>query len=181
MSTLRVIAALVIVLFAAAAGAADDATSVARRATEQLQAEIGAHRAEYTADHEALYARARQLLLPVLNVGLSAELALGKRWRRASHAEQAAMRASMEQALVRIYALALLDEEVDRRLDWKQSQMQALDGTTAVSATEAGEWPAQALLLFAMRRSVDGWQIYDVSFKGSSVIDGLRRRTQAAS
>ncbi|HZP11473.1 MAG TPA: ABC transporter substrate-binding protein [Nevskiaceae bacterium] len=167
-----------LLLFAVAPIAmADDATQVPQQVTEALQSDIRAHRAQYESDHEALYARATEIVRPSLNARLASELALGKQWRRASHAERDQLEAAMAQALVRIYALALLEQDTDRRLDWNRSRMKALDGTTAVYASAPGEWPTPALLLFAMRRDgEDHWQIYDVSYKGTSVIDGLRRR-----
>jgi len=173
---MKLIAALL--LFAVAPLAmADDATQVAQQITEQLQSDIRAHRAQYESDRDALYARAAEVMLPSLNVRLSAELALGKQWRRANRAEREQLEAAMAQALVRIYALALFERDADRRLDWNRSRMKALDGTTAVYASAPGQWPTPALLLFAMRRDGDDhWQIYDVSYKGTSVVDGLRRR-----
>lgn len=169
--------AAALLLFAVAPIAmADDATQVAQQVTEQLQSDIRAHRAQYESDHDALYAHASGILLPSLNARLATELALGKTWRRASKAERDQQEAAMAQALVRIYALALLEQDPDRRLDWNRSRMKALDGTTAVYASAPGLWPTPALLLFAMRRDGDRWQIYDVSYQGTSVIDGLRRR-----
>lgn len=177
MGAARIIAAPLLALMAFAAPAADEATVVVRNATEQLQSEIREHRAVYASDHEALYARASELALPAFDVRLASELALGKEWRRATANQRDEFEAAMAQALVRIYALALLEQDGERALDWNRSQMKALDGTTAVSATVHGDAPANALLLFAMRRNAAGsWQVYDVSFKGSSVIDGLRRR-----
>lgn len=174
---MRFILLVAAAFLSAAVAAAEEPTAVAQRMTEQLQAQIRAHRDEYESDHEALYARAAELILPSLDARLAAELALGKQWRRASGSEQSQLQAAMAQALVRIYALALLDRDADRTLDWKRSRMTALDGTTAVSATVSGDALAPVLLLFAMRRGGDDrWKVYDVSFKGSSVIDGLRRR-----
>lgn len=156
---------------------ADDATVVAQQVTERLQSDIRAHRAQYESDHDALYARAAELVLPSLNAHLAAELVLGKQWRRASRSEREQLQSATAEMLVRVYALALLGEDADRGLDWNRSRMSALDGTTAVWASPPSQWPTPALLLFAMRRDDhDHWQIYDVSYKGTSVIDGLRRR-----
>jgi phospholipid transport system substrate-binding protein len=160
----------------ATAGAADDRpTAVVKGATEQLQAQIRAHRNEYEQDRASFYRAVNAAVTPAFDLGYTSQLVLGKYWRSATPDQRARFQAAFAATLINTYGDALLDRGGSTEIRWLLSSIDALARTAAVRANATTDGPSPLTMLFALRLDdANRWLVYDITFEGVSLVTSFR-------
>src|ERR1044071_5650914 len=163
---------MLVALNTAALAGQGEPTDVVKGATEQLQAQIGAHRNEYRANPAAFHRAIESTVAPAFDLGYTSQLVLGKYWRTATPEQRARFQAAFAKTLVTTYGDALLEREGATQIRWMLSTIDAFERSAAVRAQIAmADGAPPASLLFAMRLDdANQWRAYDVSIEGVSLI-----------
>jgi phospholipid transport system substrate-binding protein len=155
------------VLVAAAPAPSDDAQAVMADLSTQLFAALDRDRAQFRADPDQFVLVADRLLAPHFDTEYAARIALGTYWRDATAAQRQRFAAALYQSLLRTYAAAVTEWSADRvRLVPLHADAAALQVVvrTLVTRTSGGAAPVD----YRLRKTVDGWKIYDVIVEGVS-------------
>jgi phospholipid transport system substrate-binding protein len=144
-------------------------------------------------DRAKALALAEQKILPHLDFREATQLAVGKAWHAATPAQQAKLVEEFRAMLVRIYSNAV---EVYRGQTMRVLPVRMAAGDTEVTVRNQyrREGRPPVPVEYAMRRTPQGWKIYDITVEGvslvltyraefetvtrSSGIDGLIKRLQ---
>jgi phospholipid transport system substrate-binding protein len=112
-------------------------------------------------------------VLPHFNFTRMTSLAVGKDWRKATPAQQAALIEEFRTLLVRTYSKALTEYR-DQTIEYKPLKMQAgdTDVTLHTRINQRGAKPVQ--LDYNLEKVEQGWKVYDISVGGVSLVTNYR-------
>ncbi len=120
-------------------------------------------------DHKKALALAEQKILPLVDFREATQLAMGKSWHSATPGQQTQVVDAFRQMLVRIYS-----NSIDA---YRGQTMKVLPVRMAPGATEVvvrnqylrdGRPPVS--VEYAMKKSPEGWKIYDITVEGVSLV-----------
>lgn len=129
---------------------------------------------EHLRDHpEELYALIEEVLVPRFDRAYSARLVLGKHWRSASKEQKKRFVHAFHQSLLSQYAEGMLEFTADKmqvlpfRGDAQKSKVKV---RTLVTLEDGKEVPVN----YSLRRTDDGWKVWDVVVEGISYVKNYR-------
>lgn len=139
-----------------------------RKVTADVLATVKSDK-DLLADRKRALALAEQKVLPHVDFREAAQLAVGKIWWKATPAQQERIVTEFRGLLIRIYSNALDT--------YRGQTMQVLPVRVAAGATETtvrnryikpGAPPVP--VEYAMKKTPDGWKIYDITVEGVSLV-----------
>lgn len=139
-----------------------------RKVTADVLATVKSDK-DLLADRKRALALAEQKVLPHVDFREAAQLAVGKVWWKATPAQQERIVTEFRGLLIRIYSNALDT--------YRGQTMQVLPVRVAAGATETtvrnrylkpGAPPVP--VEYAMKKTPDGWKIYDITVEGVSLV-----------
>jgi len=120
-------------------------------------------------DHKKALALAEQKILPLVDFREATQLAMGKSWHSATPAQQTQVVDAFRQMLVRIYSNSI---DVYRGQTMKVLPVRMAPGATEVVVRNQylrdGRPPVS--VEYAMKKSPEGWKIYDITVEGVSLV-----------
>jgi len=129
---------------------------------------------EHLKEHpEELYSLIEEVLVPRFDRAYSARLVLGKHWRSASTEQKKRFVEAFHQSLLAQYAEGMLDFTAEKlkvlpfRGDPEKSKVKV---RTLVTLEDGKEVPVN----YSLRRTDDGWKVWDVIVEGISYVKNYR-------
>jgi phospholipid transport system substrate-binding protein len=120
-------------------------------------------------DRKKALAMAEQKIVPHLDFREAAQLAMGKSWHTATPAQQTQIVTEFRSMLVRIYSNAI---QVYRGQTMRVLPVRLAPGAT--EATVRNQYLSQGRppvpVEYAMKKTPEGWKIYDISVEGVSLV-----------
>lgn len=112
---------------------------------------------------------AEQKIIPHLDFRESAQLAMGKSWNTATAAQQAQITVEFRSMLTRIYSNAI---DVYRGQTMRVLPLRQPPGSTEVTVRNQylREGRPPVPVEYAMKKTPEGWKIYDISVEGVSLV-----------
>ncbi|MDW8467657.1 MAG: ABC transporter substrate-binding protein [Burkholderiales bacterium] len=175
---LRLAFALVALAPAHAFAAALGPEALVRAVTAQVLEAIRSDPDLQAGDRKKMLALAEEKVLPHVDFQEATRLAVGRAWASATPVERAQLVAEFRAMLVRVYSAA-----IER---YRGQTMEVLPVRVPADATEAvvrnrylrpGAPPVP--VEYAMRKTPDGWKIYDVRVEGVSLVLAWRAEFEA--
>jgi phospholipid transport system substrate-binding protein len=129
-----------------------------------------------TKDKRALREAAEKKVLPYFDFRTMTQLAVGRYWREATPAQQKALESNFRQLLVNTYTAslnvaALGSEGVEvKPLDPKSAGQNDVVVRTTVKSGQRRPIPVD----YRMRKTADGWKVYDVIVENLSLVTNYR-------
>jgi phospholipid transport system substrate-binding protein len=161
--------------FAAAWADASDVgpREVMEDVSKRMFAALDGNRAAIRKDAKEVYRLVDQILLPRFDTEYAAELVLAQHWRTASPEQRKHFGRSLYGALLRTFSGALTDVTADRlKLLPYGGDPAALQGIVRTQVTRSNG--AAVLVDYRLRRTADGWKVFDVSIEGISLVRTFR-------
>lgn len=120
-------------------------------------------------DHKKALALAEQKILPLVDFREATQLAMGKSWNSATPAQQTQVVDAFRQMLVRIYSNSI---DVYRGQTMKVLPVRLAPGATEVTVRNQylREGRPPVSVEYAMKKSPEGWKIYDITVEGVSLV-----------
>lgn len=148
--------------------------AVVRQTTDRfLEAMLGAGK-RVEGDAQYLYGLVDEIVMPVVDLEVSARLVLGKHWSAASDVQRDQFREDLRLFLIRTYAKSLLQAR-DRQIVYLPQRYKPGDDYATVATQVLPQQGQGALALsYSLRRTTEGWRLYDVQIDGVSLIRSLR-------
>jgi phospholipid transport system substrate-binding protein len=140
-----------------------------RKVTADVLDSIKADKQLQAGDRRKALALAEQKIMPHVDFHQAAQLATGKAWQSATPEQQAKIVSEFRLMLVRIYSNAI---DVYRGQTMKVMPVRLPAGATEVTVRNQYMRQGQSPVAveYAMRKSADGWKIYDISVEGVSLV-----------
>jgi len=175
MKTKNAVAVLTLLLTAAAGAAAPSPDQSIKQATDQLQANIQQHRAEYQGDSAKFYKMVDETVVPHFDTQAIGRAVLGRHWREANEDQRNRFVSAFKNSLVHTYADALLKYADTVKINWKPAR--APQGNEGHVEAEIARQQGPAIPLGVKVDQVNNdWKIYDVEIDGVSL--GMTFRSQ---
>ena len=162
---------LVLSLFIALPAAAQELgpDDLVRKVTADVMASYSSDKQLQSGDRKQALALAEQKVLPHVDFREAAQLAMGRSWALANPAQQAQIVNEFRAMLVRIYSNAIGI--------YRGQTMKVLPVRMPAGATEAvvrnqyiSEGRPPVPVEYAMRKTPEGWKIYDITVEGVSLV-----------
>lgn len=173
---LSLLALLTLVLGVAATGArAEDVApdALVKRITNEVLDILKKDQALKNGDVTKAAEVVRQKVLPYFNFTHMTRLAIGRNWRQASAEQQKQLTDEFRTLLVRTYSNALTGYK-NQTVDFKPLQMKPTDTDVNVR-TEVRQAGAAAIpITYALEKTAQGWQFYDIEVSGISLVTNYR-------
>lgn len=146
---------------------------MARNATEEVASIVRQDRDIRAGNKKKIHALVEAKILPHFDFERMARLAMGKNWRDASVAQQAALIDEFKAMLVRTYA-ASISSIIDYKFEYKPLRMSPSD-TEVIVSLEASKSGAPAIPIdYRVEKQAVGWKVYDILVDGVSLITVYR-------
>ena len=161
--------------FAAAWADASDVgpRDVIENVSKRMFAALEGNRAAIRKDPEKVYPLVDQILLPHFDTEYAAELVLAQHWRTATPEQRKHFGNSLYRALLRTYGGALTEVTADRlKLLPFGGDPEAIQGIVRTQVTRSSG--AAVLVDYRLRRTADGWKVFDVIIEGISLVRTFR-------
>jgi len=163
--------ALALSFFLAAAAGAQELgpEELVKKITADVLDSIKADPKLQQGDRRKALALAEQKILPHVDFREAARLATGKAWQAATPEQQTRIENEFRSMLVRIYSNAI---DVYRGQTMKVMPIRMQPGATEVTVRNQYIKPGQqpVPVEYAMKKSPEGWKIYDISVEGVSLV-----------
>jgi phospholipid transport system substrate-binding protein len=172
----RALALWLAVLAPAGGLAADLAPDVlVRKVTDEVMDAVGRDRALPPVDRRKAVAIAEEKILPHVDFAAATRLAMGRSWRVATPAQQAAPTGEFRTLLVRTYATAL-EALRGQRVEHDPVRMTPADVEVRVPDRDRFiKSGAPAVTIdYQMHRTPEGWEVYDIAVDGVSLVLNYR-------
>jgi phospholipid transport system substrate-binding protein len=131
-------------------------------------------------DPERVYQLVRQYFLPATDFGLSAQYAAGSAWASATPAQRQALAKEFETLLARTFALQLTQVRADEtRFEFAAPAPLAAGATDAVVKTSVASEDERMPIDYRLRKTANGWKIYDINIMGAWLIQLYRQQFAA--
>ena len=140
-----------------------------RKVTTEVLDAIRADKELQAGDRKKALALAEEKILPHVDFREAALLATGKSWQSASPAQQAQLVDEFRSMLVRIYSNAI---DVYRGQTLKVLPVRLPPGATdaVVRNRYLRDGRPPVLVEYSMRKTPEGWKIYDIAIEGVSLV-----------
>ena len=140
-----------------------------RKVTADVLDAIKSDKQLQAGDRKKALALAEQKILPHVDFREAAQLAMGKSWSTASPAQQDQITNEFRSMLVRIYSNAI---DVYRGQTMKVLPVRLPPGATEVTVRNQylREGRPPVAVEYAMKKTPEGWKIYDISVEGVSLV-----------
>ena len=140
-----------------------------RKVTADVLDSIKSDRQLQAGDRRKTLALAEQKILPHVDFREAAQLAMGKSWSTATPAQQDQITNEFRSMLVRIYSNAI---DVYRGQTMKVLPVRLPPGATEVTVRNQylREGRPPVAVEYAMKKTPQGWKIYDISVEGVSLV-----------
>ena len=162
---------LLLSLFLALPAAAQELgpEELVRKVTADVLEAVKSDRQLAAGDRQKALALAEQKILPHVDFREAAQLAIGKAWHTATPAQQALLVDEFRAMLVRIYSNAV---EVYRGQTMRVLPVRMAPGATDVTVRNQyrREGRPPVPVEYAMRKTPQGWKIYDITVEGVSLV-----------
>ena len=169
MNFARVSGFILALAFSVLAFAQEKPEDLVRKVTEDVLAAIKSDKALQAGDREKALALAEQKVLPHIDFAESTKLAVGRAWSSATPEQQKKLVDSFRAMLVRIYSNAI---EAYRGQTMRVQPVNTPAGATEVTVRNQYIRPGQTPVAvdYAMRKTPEGWKIYDINVEGMSLV-----------
>jgi phospholipid transport system substrate-binding protein len=169
MNFARVSGFILALAFSVLALAQDKPEDLVRKVTEDVLAAIKSDKALQAGDREKALALAEQKVLPHIDFAEATKLAVGKAWSTATPEQQKKLVDSFRAMLVRIYSNAI---EAYRGQTMRVQAVNTKAGASDVTVRNQYIRPGQPPVAvdYAMRKTPEGWKIYDITVEGMSLV-----------
>jgi len=164
----------ILLLFAGQALAADDPVTVIKNTTDELAQLIEENRATYRDDPQALQSDVKEILLPTIDQVYSARLVLGRHGRGKDREQIERFAEALASQLLDRYATALLDYNLNDRVDILPLAGDNTERQTRVRTRVELDSGQRAPVDYVMRKTDSGWQVFDVIVEGISYVATFR-------
>lgn len=165
---------LMIVLATGVAQAADDPVSVITNTTEHLSELIQKNRQHYRDVPEELRRDVKTALLPIIDEVYSARLVLGRNARGRDKEQIETFADALATQLLNRYASALLDYNLNERVEILPLAGDNSERQTRVRTRVQLDGSQKAPVDYVMRKTDEGWQVFDVIVEGISYVATFR-------
>lgn len=165
---------LTLVLLAGSALAAEEPVSVIQESTDELAQRIEDNRQDYQDDTEALESDVKGALMPTIDHVYSARLVLGRHGRGKEREQIEAFADALANQLLNRYATALLDYDLDERIEILPLAGDNTDRQTRVQTRVKLDNGERAPVDYVMRKTDEGWKVFDVIVEGVSYVATFR-------
>lgn len=144
-----------------------------RKMTAEVLEAIRADKKLAAGDRQKALQLAESKVLPHINFTEAARIALGPTWLQATPAQQGQLALEFRRMLVRVYSSAI---SAYSGQTMKVLPVEMKPGVTRMTVHNHYLRPGQTpiLVVYSMRRTPEGWKIYDVSFEGVSLVLAYR-------
>ena len=163
--------ALILALVSSAAFAQQDLKpeELVRKVTEDVLAAIKSDKALQAGDRQKALALAEQKVLPHIDFAEATRLAVGRAWSTANSDQQRKLVAEFRAMLVRIYSNSI---DAYRGQTLRVQPLKITPGATDVTVRNQYLRPGQPPVSvdYAMRKTPEGWKIYDITVEGMSLV-----------
>ncbi len=143
--------------------------ALVRKVTADVLETVKSDKQLAAGDHKKALALAEQKILPHVDFREATQLAMGKAWNSATPAQQTQVVDGFRQMLVRIYSNSI---DVYRGQTMKVLPVRLAPGATEVVVRNQylrdGRPPVP--VEYAMKKTPEGWKIYDISVEGVSLV-----------
>ena len=155
--------------FSVLAFAQDKPEDLVRKVTEDVLAAIKSDKALQAGDREKALALAEQKVMPHIDFAEATKLAVGKAWSSATPEQQKKLVDGFRGMLVRIYSNAI---DTYRGQTMRVQAVNTPAGATEVTVRNQYLRPGQTPVAvdYAMRKTPEGWKIYDITVEGMSLV-----------
>jgi len=170
MNMIRMSGLLLALAFSAAvAQQAQKPEDLVRKVTEEVLAAIKSDKDLQAGDRQKALALAEQKVLPHIDFAEATRLAVGRAWSSANPEQQKKLVTEFRAMLVRIYSNAI---EAYRGQTMRVQPITMAPGATEVTVRNQYLRPGQAPVAvdYAMRKTPEGWKIYDIVVEGMSLV-----------
>ena len=167
---MRLLALVISLFFGAGLGAQElGPEDLVKKVTADVLDSIKSDTQLQAGDRKKALALAEQKILPHVDFREAALLATGKAWQSATPEQQAKIVNEFRSMLVRIYSNAI---HVYRGQTMKVMPVRLAPGATEVTVRNQYMRQGQSSVPveYSMRKSADGWKIYDISVEGVSLV-----------
>lgn len=130
-------------------------------------------------DSKALQSFAEQRLLSQFDFMAMTRLATGRAWRQATDAQKTALENAFRTLLVRTYTTALSQVTGEFAVDVKPAVTRSGDTDTVVKTLVKSSDRPPVPIDFRMKRTPDGWKVYDVVVENLSLVTNYRSSFQS--
>jgi phospholipid transport system substrate-binding protein len=151
---------------ATAALAPDD---LVKKVTSDVLEAIKSDRQLAAGDRDKALKLAEEKILPHVDFREAVRLAVGRPWAQATPDQQERLTAAFRQMLVRSYSNAL-DSYQGQTMRVLPSRVPANAEQAAVRNQYLRQGAPPVMLEYAMRRTPEGWKIYDITVEGISLV-----------
>jgi len=140
-----------------------------RKVTDDVLAAIKSDKDLQAGDRHKALALAEQKVLPHIDFAEMTRLAVGRAWASASPEQQKKLVTEFRAMLVRIYSNAI---DAYRGQTMRVQPINMAPGATEVTVRNQYLRPGQAPVAvdYAMRKTPEGWKIYDITVEGMSLV-----------
>ena len=167
---MRLLALMLTLSFAVSAGAQElSPDELVRKVTTDVLDSIKSDTQLQAGDRKKALALAEQKILPHVDFREAATLAMGKSWYTATPAQQEQVVKEFREMLVRIYSNAI---DVYRGQTLKVLPLRMPPGATDVTVRNQylREGRPPVPVEYAMKKTPEGWKIYDIAVEGVSLV-----------
>ncbi len=140
-----------------------------RKVTTDILESVQKDKQLQAGDRKKALALAEEKILPLIDFEEATRLAVGRAWRTATPEQRNRLETEFRRMLVRIYsnALGVYQGQTMRVLPVRM-QPGATETTVRNQYIRPGKPPAS--VDYAMRKTADGWKIYDITAEGISLV-----------
>ena len=140
-----------------------------RKVTEDVLAAVKSDQALQAGDRQKALALAEQKVLPHIDFAEATKLAVGRAWTSATPEQQKKLIDEFRAMLVRIYSNAI---DAYRGQTMRVQPVSTPAGATEVTVRNQYVRPGQPPVSvdYAMRKTPQGWKIYDITVEGMSLV-----------
>lgn len=153
-------------------------SQVIEAAAQQTLHALDADRAAYRNDPAKIQGVVDQYLLPHFDSQLAAQLVLGRYWRKATPAQRQEFISAFIHSMLDTYGSALLDLTANTlKVYPSHVPPDKTDATVRTDVTRANG--ARDSVIFYMKKTSEGWKVWDVHFDGISYVVSYHEDLQA--
>lgn len=149
------------------------AVELVRETTDKVIKKINADRQAFEQDQQKIFQLVDEVILPHFDFERMSKWVLGRYWRQATPEQRKRFEQEFKRLLVRTYATALTQYS-DQEIEYLPVRERA-EGDEVMVRTEirqGGGYPIP--ISYNMYKSDSGWQVYDVTIEGVSLVSNYR-------
>ena len=167
---MRLLALAFSLCFAVSAGAQElGPEELVKKVTAEVLDTVKSDKQLQAGDRKKVLALVEQKILPLVDFREATQLAVGKSWHQATPQQRERLVSEFRSMLVRIYSNAI---DVYRGQTLKVLPVRLAPGATETTVRNQylREGRPPVPVEYAMKKSAEGWKIYDISIEGVSLV-----------